>query len=75
MVARLFKSLTEIVRWKPSKFAFHVSAAGGKLQQFQDEPFILKSKFQDVPLSKQPFGDFMWSNANKYQGKTALVSV
>ena len=37
------------------------------------EPYIIKSKYDDVPLSKDTFGEFMWSNVDKYPQKRALV--
>ena len=75
-MSRLFKTIFKnggisFQRKQPTNFSFfHASSSA-----FQtEEPFVLKSKFEDVPLSKETFGDFMWSNANKYETRTALVS-
>ena len=72
----LFKSIFKnggIICQRKQQFNFaffHTTAKNFR----SEEPFILKSKFEDVPLSKDTFGDFMWANANKYPTRTALVS-
>ena len=38
-----------------------------------EEPHILKCPSGDVPLSKLPFGDYLWSNVQKHKSRTALV--
>ena len=40
-----------------------------------EEPHILKCPSGDVPLSKLPFGDYLWSNVDKHKSRTALVIV
>lgn len=37
-------------------------------------PNILYSQFEDVPLSKQPYFDFLWMNHKKNGDRIALVS-
>jgi hypothetical protein len=34
---------------------------------------IVKSKYEDVPLSRLPYFEFVWSNKDKYGDKIALV--
>ena len=36
---------------------------------------ILRSKFDDVPLSKLPYFDFLWMNHKKNGERTALVTI
>ena len=43
------------------------------LCQTAEEPHILKCPSGDVPLSKMPFGDYIWSNVEKHKSRTALV--
>ena len=50
----------------------HTSSGG--LCQTAEEPHILKCPSGDVPLSKMPFGDYIWSNVEKHRNRTALVS-
>lgn len=50
----------------------HTSSGG--LCQTAEEPHILKCPSGDVPLSKMPFGDYIWSNVEKHKNRTALVS-
>jgi hypothetical protein len=38
-----------------------------------DQSNILSSKFDDVPLSKSPYFDFLWMNHKQHGQKTALV--
>ena len=75
-MSRLFKTICKnggIISQSKKQLNFALFHTSTKTFQ-SEEPFILKSKFEDVPLSKDTFGDFMWSNANKYQTRTALVS-
>ena len=75
-MSRLFKTICKnggIISQSKKQLNFNSFHTSTKTFQ-SEEPFILKSKFEDVPLSKDTFGDFMWSNANKYQTRTALVS-
>ena len=51
----------------------HTSSGG--LCQTAEEPHILKCPSGDVPLSKMPFGDYIWSNVEKHRNRTALVSI
>lgn len=51
----------------------HTSSGG--LCQTAEEPYILKCPSGDVPLSKMPFGDYIWSNVEKHRNRTALVSI
>ena len=86
-MARLFNNLVNsrenvifgLIRKNPQSLKrganLHSSAATLCIANQSEEPFILKSKFEDVPLSKDPFGDFMWSNAQKYSSRTALVRI
>lgn len=72
----LFKPLNGFVRQSyifsrhQARLALHASAA---LRCSSEEPFLIKSQYPDVPLSKASFADFMWSNANKHQDRIALV--
>ena len=49
--------------------SFHTS----RFRSLEKEPHIIKSRFQDVPLSKQPFSEFLWSNSEKFSQRTSLV--
>ena len=53
----------------PSSASFHTS----RLRSLEKEPYIIKSRFEDVPLSKQPFSEFLWSNSEKFSQRTSLV--
>ena len=52
-----------------SSASFHTS----RLRSLEKEPHIIKSRFEDVPLSKQPFSEFLWSNSEKFSQRTSLV--
>ena len=74
----LFKPLNGFVRQsyilrRQPRLALHASAA--LRFEAEEEPFLIKSQYPDVPLSKASFADFMWSNANKHQDRVALVCV
>ena len=49
--------------------SFHTS----RFRSLEKEPHIIKSRFEDVPLSKQPFSEFLWSNSEKFSQRTSLV--
>ena len=76
-MSHLFKTIFKnggIICQRKQQFNFAFFHTAAKTFR-SEEPFILKSKFEDVPLSKETFGDFMWANANKYPTRTALVSL
>ena len=67
----LQKSFSNVRKSARLASSFLHTSAGHKTAE---EPHILKCPSGDVPLSKMPFGDYLWSNVEKHKSRTALVS-
>ena len=67
----LQKSVSNVRKSARLASSFLHTSAGHKTAE---EPHILKCPSGDVPLSKMPFGDYLWSNVEKHKSRTALVS-
>ena len=74
-ISRIFINSNKFCNNSKSVVVFSNSASfhTSRFRSLEKEPHIIKSRFEDVPLSKQPFSEFLWSNSEKFSQRTSLV--